>query len=66
MIANIKFFTVRQAGIECLKRQLQIDEANLPDYPRPLKEIKSTYKNYFQTEAAKHGFVTACIRAMLP
>ena len=66
MLTNIKFFTIKQAGNECLKRQLEVDEANLPDYPRPLKKIKGTHKNFFQTEAAKYGFIMACVRSMLP
>jgi hypothetical protein len=66
MIINTKFITVQQAGRACLKRQLEIDEVNLPDYPRPLKKIKGTHKNYFQTQAAKYGFVMAVVRCNLP
>lgn len=66
MFINTKFITVQQAGRACLKRQLEIDEVNLPDYPRPLKKIKGTHKTYFQKEAGKHGFIMAVIRSNLP
>lgn len=67
MIINTKFITVQQAGRACLKRQLEIDECNLPDYQRPLKVIKErTHKTFFQKEVDKHGFLVAFIKSNLP
>jgi len=66
MIINTKFFSVIQAGRACLKRQLEIDEANLPDYPRPLKKITKKGKTPFQTMASRYGFAGACYRYMAP
>jgi len=68
MLLKIKrFYTIKQAGMEAMRRQLQIDEANLSDYHRPLKVIKErTHKTFFQKEADKHGFISAFIRSNLP
>lgn len=64
MLINIQFFSVQQAGRECLKRQLEIDEANLKDYDRPLLKFKRS-KNPF-TLASAYGFARTIIKGMLP
>ena len=67
MIHINKFVTIQQAGREALKRQLEIDEANLPDYPRLLPKVNiKDMKNYFPTEASKYGFIRCMVRAMMP
>jgi len=68
MIVNIKkFYTLQQAGRACLKRQLEVDEVNLPDYQRPLKVIKErTHKTFFQKDVDKHGFIMAVVKSNLP
>lgn len=66
MITINKFITVQQAGRACLKRQLEIDEANLPDYPRPLKRITKKSKNPFMTLASQYGFARAIYRYIAP
>lgn len=66
MYINKKFITVTQAGRACLEKQLQIDEANLPDYPRPLKKITKKSKSPFQTLASQYGFAGAIYKYFAP
>lgn len=67
MITINKFVTIQQAGREALKRQLEIEEANLPDYERPLKKMTTKeMKNYFPTDASRYGFIMGCVKMMLP
>lgn len=64
MIIDLKFVTVGQSGRDCLKRQLEIDEANMKDYNRPILKMKKT-KNPF-TFASSYGFAREVIKYMLP
>lgn len=66
MLINLKFFSVNQAGREALRRQIEIDEANLPDYPRPLKEMKETRLTPFQSNVVRYGIGSALFRTIAP
>lgn len=66
MITINKFITIQQAGRACLQRQLEIDEANLPDYERPLKRITKKSKNPFQKLASQYGFAGAVYKYIAP
>jgi hypothetical protein len=65
MIIKSKAKTKSMAGNEWLKRQLEIDEANMHDYDRPLKRMKKVI-SMFTNQASQHGFIRGCVKTMLP
>lgn len=54
------------AGQVWLRRQLEIDEANMPDYERPLKKFDTKIMSPFKSQVTRYGFVTACFKAVAP
>ncbi len=57
---------IHTAGQYWLKRQLEIDEARMFDYERPLKNFDTKRVNPFKKKVARYGFAGACIRAVAP
>lgn len=56
----------KQAQLAWLHRKLEIEEATLPDYPRPLKVITEKDKSLFQKKVAQYGFAQAVYKNFLP
>lgn len=54
------------AGREWLKRQLEIEEFDLPDYERPLKNFDTKHVGPFKSKVARYGFAGACFRVVAP
>lgn len=66
MLLDLNVKDTYSAGQEWLKRQLFLDELALPDYPRPLKEMKEVRLTPFQSNVVRYGIGSALFRAVAP
>lgn len=49
-----------------LKRRLELDDLELPDYKRPLKEMKEKRPTRFKSQVIKYGIITAFFKEVIP
>ncbi len=57
---------IHSAGREWLRLKLKEEEKDLPDYDRPLKEIKEVGKTEFGKQVSKWGLLRAIIKNVTP
>lgn len=66
MIISNQLNDAKAAQAAWLEKRLILDEIHLPDYDRPIKEIKEKVPSRFKTQIMKHGFLSACFREVAP
>lgn len=66
MLINLNFFSVSQAGQQCLKRAIEAEEARMPEnYERPLLRIKKVPNNLFDTLTVRRAFSVGIIKGIM-
>lgn len=63
---RLSFFSVQQAGRECLRRQLEIDDLSIPDRIYPIPKYVKPKPKYEWTPAGAVGFITNYGRMLIP
>jgi len=63
---RLSFFSVQQAGRECLKRQLAIDDLAIPDRVYPIPKYVKPKAKYEWTPAGAVGFIKNYGNMLIP
>lgn len=66
MYINTKINDKHTAAEMWLRRKLEIEELNLPDYERPLFVKKEKGKSHWQKKVAQYGFAMSCYKYIAP
>lgn len=63
---RLNFFSVKQAGLECLKKQLEMDDLAIPDHVYPIPKYTKPKAKYPWTPAGAIGFITNYGKMLIP